>query len=421
MLISKISYYLLISLLNRAFPFFALPFIASSLGTAKFGEYGVLISVASFLTFFTTLSFDAALNKFYEIDKIEKTRYLNTWFSIILGFSIIYFIGSLALLSLFSDYSFEILIFLAIQPIFSSTSSIFDRYLRIINEDVKFAKLSIFRNLFQYLFLTVLLLLDALTIEAYLWLLSINAILFSLFYLNNAVHVFEFDFDYIRLVRIWKYVYPLIPNKLVGLVVPPAQMFMLSAYFSLSYVGLFTFSQTLANGLNLLSQSIFNAINPLIFKKYHQENYSEISLVITQTSVAFCALTSLVIYLSDFIIEMYAPVEFQSTSDLFPLFIFYIWVNFQKNVFLNFSMLSEETVPYVPFSTYLYVIAYGSYLFVNRLDLIIEDFIYGMVMARSLSVVWLFYVSFKLPAVTSVFCRLLLLNLVPMTTLFLTS
>lgn len=393
MLNRTILIYIILNVVSKLFPFIFLPFVADSLGTKDYAEFGTLVAISGFLAFFNSLSFDSGLNKFYEISRLSDFRPLTTLLTVIYFLSIILIVVTPIGLSILGGYKpFEIL-FLTVMPLYATWISIWDRYLRITHELKTYVVAILLRNTLLYGPVAVLLFASKLGYQEYMFLVSAQAFVVAVWSIVFFVRRYGVSFDNKNYPDIWHYCKPLIPNKVIAYAIQPALIFCVKSLYSIEILAIFIFAQTLGNGLNIVTQAITNAINPLIFRGHTQNTIESDTSKIIGPQLAYGVLCIFCIQLCTTFVDWYAPPDFKGASPILAYFILYSWVNLNKNILLTYTMIEVSKVRYVPYSTYLFIVVTFSLIYFVSGSYNVTALISSMIIGRIFSIAWLLFVS----------------------------
>jgi len=395
MLNKGILIYIALNIISKIFPFIFLPFVADSLGTNDYAAYGILVAISGFLAFFNSFSFDSGLNKFYENSRLSDDSPIRTLLTVLYLLSIVFLFVVPILLILFGDYDFFEILFLTVVPMYATWISVWDRYLRITHELKLYVVTILIRNVLLYGPVAFLLLASQLDYESYMLLSSFQASAVAVAASVYFIRRYGVQFDSDKFPGIWDYCRPLIPNKIIAYGIQPSLMFFVKMLYSVEILAVYIFAQTLGNGLNVVTQAMTNAINPLIFRAYTENTIESDTRKILGPQVAYGLLCIFCIEFCGKFVDWYAPEDFNKVGSILPYFILYSWVNLNKNLLLTYTMIDEARVKYVPYSTYLFVTVTFGLIFYLSGSYNVQMIIIAMIIGRIFSITWLLLVSGK--------------------------
>ena len=393
MLNKEIAAYIALNIVSKIFPFIFLPFVADSLGIGDYATYGTIAALAGFLSFLSSLSFDSGLNKFYETSRHSDENLIKTLLTVLYLLTTIFLFAAPIILHSFFDYRITEMLFLVAVPLYATWIGVWDRYLRITHELKIYVLTILARNLVLYVPVAVLLVTSYLGYDSFLLICGMQSISMAIAAMIYFIYIIGLPSDFKGFHRIWSYCRPLIPNKMVAFGIQPGLIYCVKFIYSLEALAVFIFSQTLGNGLNVVTQAIINAINPLIFRAQTENTIASDTRKILAPQAAYGLLCILFIAFCDEFVSMYAPVDFEGVKYILPYFILYSWVNFNKNLFLTYAMIEESKVKYVPYSTYLFVVLTFGLTFYLSGSYDVQVVVVAMIFGRVISAVWLLLVS----------------------------
>ena len=277
--------------------------------------------------------------------------------------------------------------------LFGTWMSVWDRYLRILGEIRGFACLVVARNLMLYLPVGYLLLNNALDYQSFLCIISLQATIFVVAAICYFFKKYELRYLKDHGHEIWNYTRPMIPNKILAFSIQPSIIFAVSQLFPPQPWRYLFLHRHWEMGSAFLSQSILNALNPLIFKACTEGALHLETVRVLGTSIFYGICCCLIILLCDAPLHAYVPAEFSDVVPLFPLFVLYSWANFGKNVLLTYVMIDADRVRFVPVATYIFAVVGAFSIYVISHNPSLELVVGALITARSVSCVWLYGVS----------------------------
>lgn len=392
MIVKQASVYFLLNVIAKLFPFIFLPVIASSLGPQAFAEYGTLLAISGLCAFFTSYSLDSGINYYFEKDRSSDSLLLPGMLWCIAISSVVYFSVSPFLFNALGYDAIEIALLLTL-PLYITWNSILERLLRITGDLRRYLVTVLFRNFSLYTVIGGIMLWQNLEKGSLLFILSIHAAVLGLSSFLYLTRKHSLRSHRASIGEVIQYSLPLIPNKAIAFGIAPFIIFLANNYYSAVSVGLFIFAQTLGNGLNTITQAINNAISPAIFRKYQGVGVSGLPAEVYIPQIfygIFCILSMIV---CGPLVKLYAPEEFGDSAGLVEWFIILSWANFNKNLFLNLTMIDARKVRLVPYSTYLFcILAFSSIVILNKFGEV-EIVIFSMILGRIASSMWLLVLS----------------------------
>jgi O-antigen/teichoic acid export membrane protein len=394
MLNKEILVYVGLNLISKFFPFIFLPLVADSLGTNDYAAYGTLIAISGFLAFFNSFSFDSSLNKFYENSRLDDAP-ITTLLTILYLLSTTFLLVAPILLILFGKYEFFEILFLIVVPMYATWVSIWDRYLRITHELKFYVATILMRNILLYGPVDFLLLVSKLDYKSYMLLISFQASVIAIAALVYFIHRYGVQLNFKKFIDIWDYSRPLIPNKIIAFGIQPSLIFCVKLIYSVKILAVYIFAQTLGNGLNVVTQAMTNAINPLIFHAHTRNTIESDTRRILGPQFVYGLLCIFCIEFCTKFLDWYVPDDFSEVRSILPYFILYSWMNFNKNLMLTYTMIDEKRVKYVPYSTYLFIAVTFGLIFYLSSSYDVQIIVISMIIGRIFSITWLLIVSGK--------------------------
>jgi O-antigen/teichoic acid export membrane protein len=231
--------------------------------------------------------------------------------------------------------------------------------------------------------------------ESYISLSSIQAFVVSLVAIGYFIRRYGVKFDAKEYPGIWDYCRPLIPNKIIAYGIQPSLILCVKMFYSLQILAVYIFAQTLSNALNIVTQAITNAINPLIFRAYTENSLESDSRKILVPQAVYGLTCFFCVQFCSNFVYWYAPNDFREADSILQYFILYSWVNLSKNILLTYTMIDETRVKYVPYSTYLFVAVTFGLIFTTSSSYNVHIVIVSMIIGRIFSAAWLLRVSGK--------------------------
>ena len=391
----QVTTYIGLNVLGKAFPFIFLPAIATALGAEDFAQYGTLLAYGAFLAFFCSFSFDTGLNYFFEIDKAGNVSRVASLVFIMLGLCLTFAIFFPLLCLMLTKTSVLEAAYLTTVALFATWMSLWDRFLRILGELRLYVYSVVARNVVLYLPVGYSLLNNTLDYQNFLSIISVQAIIFSAAAIWYFFRKYDIKYTAEGAREIWFYTRPMIPNKIVSFSIQPLIIFTVNQIYSPAAVAVFIFAQTLGNGLNILTQAILNALNPLVFKASTEGTLAFETIRVIGTSIFYGFACILIILWCEAPLYAYVPNEFHDVVPLFPYFVVYSWANFGKNIILTYVMIKADKVRFVPVSTYIFIITAGLLIHSGRSGSALTMVVGALIVARLVSSIWLFMVSEK--------------------------
>jgi len=415
MLNKEVLVYIALNIVSKIFPFVFLPFVADSLGPEDYAAYGTVAAFSGLLAFFNSFSFDSGLNKFYEKSRYSEDSPLTTLLTVLYLLSFVFLLAAPVLLTFFSDYNIIEILYLTAAPLYGTWVSVWDRYLRITHELKTYVVTILLRNIILYGPLALLVFASQLNYGDYLLLITLQSFVVATLALAYFVRRYGVHFDSDGFPGIWAYCRPLIPNKALAFGIQPGLIFCVKMFYSVEVLAIYIFAQSLGNGLNVVTQALTNAINPLIFRAYTENTIVADTRKILAPQTAYGILCVFCIEFCDKFVTWYAPDDFSGVRSILAYFILYSWVNFNKNILLTYTMVDEARVKYVPISTYLFITITFGLIFYFEGIYGVHFVVISMVVGRIFSVIWLLIVSgaftFTLPVTTIGLTGLLVMGL----------
>jgi O-antigen/teichoic acid export membrane protein len=267
----------------RILSFILLPVLTSYLSTKEYGIVSYTNSVMIFVFVIASLSLNTFLLREFFLEKnIEKRRDLvGSIFYFILIFNVLLLILQWLIFPLLIDFlgikiSFYPFFLLAILNNFFDVLSIIPLVVYRVNDNAKsFVLVNVSRTIFQYLFVLLLLVkYDMGLIGSYYGKLLAN-IPFVVIYIIIIIKNSNFRFDFKILKNALKFSLPLLPGSISYILITLSDRVILERYISLNDLGIYSVAFTLALALNVVTQSIYKAIEPMVFKDFNSDNFSE--------------------------------------------------------------------------------------------------------------------------------------------------
>lgn len=267
----------------RILSFILLPVLTSYLSTKEYGIVSYTNSVMIFVFVIASLSLNTFLLREFFLEKnIEKRRDLvGSIFYFILIFNVLLLILQWLIFPVLIDFlgikiPFYPFFLLAILNNFFDVLSIIPLVVYRVNDNAKsFVLVNVSRTIFQYLFVLLLLVkYDMGLIGSYYGKLLANIpflVIFIIIIIKNS----NFRFDFKILKKALKFSIPLLPGSISYILITLSDRVILERYISLNDLGIYSVAFTLALALNVVTQSIYKAIEPMVFKDFNSDNFSE--------------------------------------------------------------------------------------------------------------------------------------------------
>jgi O-antigen/teichoic acid export membrane protein len=267
----------------RILSFLLLPVLTSYLSATEYGVISYTNSVMMFVFIIASLSLNTFLLRQFFLEKNieDKKNLIGSIFYFILFFNVLLLILQWLIFPLIIE-SFGIKIpfypffLLSILNNFFDVLSIVPLVVFRVNDNAKnFVIINISRTIFQYLLVLLLLVkYDMGLIGSYYGKLFAN-IPFLIIYVIVIIKNSNFHIDLKVVKAALKFSLPILPGSISYIVITLSDRIILERYISFNDLGVYSVAFTLALALNVVTQAIYKAIEPTIFKDFGTENFSE--------------------------------------------------------------------------------------------------------------------------------------------------
>ena len=249
---------------------------------SDYGVIGYTNAVFSILPIITSLGLASYVLRFYFDDNNELSRkeLVGNVFCVISVVNILIFVLGYFYLPVFLD---NLKISVAWDPYFkySFISFFLDIFtiiplilFRIKQNAIAFVLFSTCKVLLQYLLVIFFVIYSNLGLVGFYLgnLLALIPFVFISIYLMFKSTIFNLNIE--RIKKGLNYSLPLIPGSLAYLLLNSGDRFFLEYYVTLSDLGIYNISSTIALSLNLLISSVYKSVEPEIFIKYSEDSFS---------------------------------------------------------------------------------------------------------------------------------------------------
>ncbi len=262
--------------------FILLPIYMQYFTPSDYGIIGYTSAVFSILPIITSLGLSSYVLRFYfdENNELSRKELVGNVFCVISVVNIIIFVLGYFYLPVFLsslkisvpwDPYFKYSFFAFFLDIFTIIPLIL---FRIKQNAIAFVLFSTCKVLLQYLLILFFVInLNLGLVGFYLGnLFALIPFVFISIYLMFKTTIFNLNVE--RIKKGLYYSLPLIPGSLAYLLLNSGDRFFLEYYVTLSDLGIYNISSTIALSLNLLISSVYKAVEPEIFIKYSEDSFS---------------------------------------------------------------------------------------------------------------------------------------------------
>jgi O-antigen/teichoic acid export membrane protein len=326
-LLKNSFYYMVASLLPTSVGFLMLPIYTNYLSPSNYGVVALILSFNSFLPLVMTFQIHNSISRFY-FDYNDDNEKLKIFISSILMVVII--ISSIMLLILLSFHK-NILTFIfpnssdyydffklgIISSFFAVFNVIFINLLRVQEKAKLFMKISLilfFISLFTNIILIIIL---NRGVQGVIEALLINSIISFIIYFFFVKNFFVINFNFLFIIKPFKYSVPLIPHSLFGLIFMYSDRLILERFVSLSSIGLYLLAMKIATILKLIIVQFNNAYLPH-FNKISKKSKKHAAIELKKISI-------ILIYFISLFISFFSCVSKDLTYYLFNEIYFDSW------------------------------------------------------------------------------------------------
>jgi O-antigen/teichoic acid export membrane protein len=268
--------YTLGELLPKIFGFFLLPIFTSYLSTEDYGIISYTNAFMLVIMVLSTLCLNTYLLRYYFLveDEIDKKKMIGNVFGIILLFNffllfVFYLIGPFIINYTNLEIPFYPFFSLTILNVFFEVFSIIPLVIYRVKENpVTYVAVNFIKSLLIFI-ATFLLIVNYKygVLGNFYGRIIVNFIFCFIFiYTTLKNSILEFNIEAIK--KALKFSLPLIPGSIGFLLMSMSDRIILERYVSLSEIGIYSLSYTLAFSISIVIQGAYVAFEPIIFKEY---------------------------------------------------------------------------------------------------------------------------------------------------------
>lgn len=340
----NISIYGILPVLGKFLGFFLVPVYARIFTTEAFGQIELIVTLVSFLMYLVNLEFYSAIGRyFYEKKDLEKQAVLiSTGLLMTLGAAVVVlllcvFLEPVILMHYLdgADLKYE----LRIGFIWLFISA-FSTYLGVIPRYDKRPKLYVLVNSVSLLFRLLSTILFVLVLKCgivgvlygHICGASLSLILNAL--VSRKFLVFRCSGEDAKLI--FKYSLPIVPGLIVVGMWNPLFKGMMSLYFSVSAVGLYSFAARITSVATMFNGALRNAWRPMLFENIsNREFISETHKISGKVSFVILSIGTVLSLLSPEFCLIIGTEEYVESALLIPFMVFagYCQINVQLRGF----------------------------------------------------------------------------------------
>lgn len=311
----------------RILSFLLLPILTQYLSPGDYGITSYTTTIMTFVFVIASLSLNTFLLRNYYLEKTEEGRreivgaifVLICLFNLILlGIQLLVF--PIAIKAFGINIPFYPFFLLAVINNFLEVISIIPLVLYRIKENPKaFVILSLSKVVLQFLltYIFVVKMGEGL-LGTYMARLYINIpFVFIYFYIIYRNSKLVFRLDKIKAALLFSL--PLLPASLSYLLVSVSDRIILERFITLNKLGIYSVAFTLSLALNIIIQALYKTFEQIIFKKYHDDNFSALNINLYKVFSIFVICGGLAISIfSQEIFMIIASKEFFIGHELVP-------------------------------------------------------------------------------------------------------
>lgn len=308
--------------------FISFPILTRHLTTGDYGIVNFVNTLNMFLLVFSVLN----LNTYYLVNFHRQNNIVNE--KRLLGnLSIFLFIYNviLLLLTILSGYLYDLtvvseisffpFIFIGVISNFFNAFSVLPlASFRVKEQSLAFAGVNIAKNVVQLALTVLLVVYLKLSTQGVLYsILAANA-LFFVFYTVYTIRNASLIFNSAQVKEALRFSLPLVPGAVAYLLITLSDRIIIAKYLSFDKLGLYSTAATLGLLINIISSGFYQALEPYIFKQYHEEGFKNEFLKTRKlflSIILFCSLP-IALYAQEFLYYM-SNTEFHSAYIYVPL------------------------------------------------------------------------------------------------------
>ncbi|SEW03313.1 oligosaccharide flippase family protein [Chitinophaga arvensicola] len=304
-------------IIPKILAFISFPILTSYLSTEDYGIVNYINSISMFLIVFNILN----LNTFYIIHYF-KCETVKDQKQLLGNLTIFISLFNLAILAFFiiagyifdqnfnAKIAFFPYIFLGVLANFFNVFSILPlASFRVKKQPLMFAGMSISKNVLQLLITVLLVIVYKMLALGVLYSILIAAIVFFFYYVYYTLNNADFIFNYQQIKSALLFSLPLVPGTLAYLLINLLDRVIIARYLSLSDLGIYGTAATLGLLINIVSTGFYQALEPLIFKKYSESGFKQEFIRIRKMMLVVLLVTAMgiALYSQEFLFFMSAP------------------------------------------------------------------------------------------------------------------
>lgn len=268
--------YTLGSLLPQLLSFLLLPVYTSYLSQSDYGVMAYVSAVILYVQLVGTLSVNAYLMRFYFLatSEVEKKRLVGNVFLFIFSTNLItvlafYVLGPMAISAAGIAIPFQPYFSVALLASFFDVFSLFPQILFRVKEQAgRFLLLTLGTVILKYVISLYLIInLGTGVVGKFYADLVVNGVAFLL-YLVLIVRNVKFVVDWHQIREAVSFSLPFLVSSLLYLVVDSSDRFFLERNTTLAALGVYSIAVTFASGLSSLTQSMYRAFEPSVYKAW---------------------------------------------------------------------------------------------------------------------------------------------------------
>lgn len=377
-------------------------------------DYGIMSYIDSLIIFvliFSILSLNSYVlrNYFEQKDITEQKKLVGNIFLFISIYNVLtFFFFSFLLYGLLeildSNINFLPLVFLALIANFFETFSVIPLVLLRINEKAKqFIFYSLSKTVLQILLtLLFVILLDYGIDGKYYSLILANSI-FAVIYIKMMLQESILNFNLKQINSALKFSLPLVPGAIAFIILDISDRIILEKYVTLQELGLYSIAYILGFGLNVIINGSYRAFEPVLFKSFSHQNFSEIFIKTKDNFFALVFLAALFFILfSQEILRIVATDSYFSASYIVPIIVL---AAIAKGIYLLYAVLAMHGK-----NTKLIGLAIVFGAMVNLIINLIFIPKYGVLVAAISTVVSFLLIALIIQIISYKYCKLPIVN-----------
>lgn len=282
-LFNKAILYSIGEVIPRALSFLLLPVLTAYITAEEYGIISYTNSAMTFVFVIASLSLNTFLLRHFFLEKNPDKRrdLVGSVFSFVLIFNLLllffqwllapFIIDKLGINIPFTPY-FE----LAILNNFFDVIAIIPLVLYRVNDNAKsFVVVNITKTILQYVLVFIFLSKFKMGVEgSYMGKLLAN-LPFLIIYALIIRKYGNFKIDLTIIKSALRFSLPLLPGSIAYILIALSDRLILERYISLNDLGLYSIAFTFALALNVITQALYKAIEPVLFKVYNSDSFLE--------------------------------------------------------------------------------------------------------------------------------------------------